>query len=327
MGNAMTAIMEHSLASPMTWAAQTLFENDGLVTLDGDCIAELDSAAAEIEANPLAIEALHPRHFEMTACQAAMARVREQIDNGIGFAIIDRLPVERLETESAKKLYWLLMSMIDRPVAQKWDGTMVYDVTDTGKKSRPGSGVRSSKTNGGQSYHTDNAFNLPPDFVALFCLRTARKGGVSGLVSLETVHNLMLAECPEVLPRLYQPFHFDRQMEHAPDDARLSFKPVFGSDGARVYANFSPRLIEHAYEMNNKEMDATARDAINALMRIPERAGLGKSFAFERGQIQIVNNRRLGHRRTAFRDWDEPKRRRHLVRIWLRKTGRPFYQG
>lgn len=323
----MTAIMEHSLASPMTWAAQTLFENDGLVTLDGDCIAELDSAAAEIEANPLAIEALHPRHFEMTACQAAMARVREQIDNGIGFAIIDRLPVERLETESAKKLYWLLMSMIDRPVAQKWDGTMVYDVTDTGKKSRPGSGVRSSKTNGGQSYHTDNAFNLPPDFVALFCLRTARKGGVSGLVSLETVHNLMLAECPEVLPRLYQPFHFDRQMEHAPDDARLSFKPVFESDGARVYANFSPRLIEHAYEMNNKEMDATARDAINALMRIPERAGLGKSFAFERGQIQIVNNRRLGHRRTAFRDWDEPKRRRHLVRIWLRKTGRPFYQG
>jgi len=327
MGNAMTAIMEHSLASPMTWAAQTLFENDGLVTLDGDCIAELDSAAAEIEANPLAIEALHPRHFEMTACQAAMARVREQIDNGIGFAIIDRLPVERLETEPAKKLYWLLMSMIDRPVAQKWDGTMVYDVTDTGKKSRPGSGVRSSKTNGGQSYHTDNAFNLPPDFVALFCLRTARKGGVSGLVSLETVHNLMLAECPEVLPRLYQPFHFDRQMEHAPDDARLSFKPVFESDGARVYANFSPRLIEHAYEMNNKEMDATARDAINALMRIPERAGLGKSFAFERGQIQIVNNRRLGHRRTAFRDWDEPKRRRHLVRIWLRKTGRPFYQG
>ena len=62
-------------------------------------------------------------------------------------------------------------------------------------------------------------------------------------------------------------------------------------------------------------------------MRIPERAGLGKMFKFERGQIQIVNNRRLGHRRTAFRDWDEPERRRHLVRIWLRKTGRPFYQG
>ncbi len=323
----MTAIMERPLASPMTWTAETLVENDGLVALTGECIAELDAAVADIEANPLPVEALDPRYFEMPACEAAMSQVHEQIYNGIGFAIVDRLPVDRLETETAKKLYWLLMSMISRPVAQKWDGTMIYDVTDTGRKSLAGSGVRSSKTNGGQSYHTDNAFNLPPDFVALFCLQTARKGGVSGLVSLETVHNLMLAECPEVLPRLYQPFYFDRQMEHAPDDARLSFKPVFETDGERVYANFSPRLIEHAYAMNNQEMDTAARDAINALMRIPERSGLGKTFRFERGQIQIVNNKRLGHRRTAFRDWDEPERRRHLVRIWLRDTGRPFYLG
>jgi alpha-ketoglutarate-dependent taurine dioxygenase len=135
----------------------------------------------------------------------------------------------------------------------------------------------------------------------------------------------MLAEFPDVLPRLYEPFHFDRQMEHAPNDARLSFKPVFETDGERVYANFSPRLIEHAYEMNNEEMDADARAAIDILMRVPERSGLGKTFRFERGQIQIVNNRRLGHRRTAFRD--EPGRRRHLVRIWLRETGRPFYLG
>ncbi len=323
----MTTIMEHHMASPMTWAAETLLENDGIVALDGDCIAELEAAASEIEANPLPFEALNPSHFEMPACQAAMTGVREQIYNGIGFAIIDRLPVDRLEVEPAKKLYWLLMSMISRPVAQKWDGLMMYDVTDTGKKALPGSGVRSSKTNGGQSYHTDNAFNLPPDFVALFCLQTARRGGVSGLVSLETVHNLMLAECPEVLPRLYQPFHFDRQMEHAPNDAKLSFKPVFESDGERVYANFSPRLIEHAFEMQNRAFDDESRAAINALMRIPERSGLGKTFEFERGQIQIVNNKRLGHRRTAFRNWDEPERRRHLVRIWLREAGRPFYQG
>jgi hypothetical protein len=204
---------------------------------------------------------------------------------------------------------------------------MIYDVLDTGKKALAGSGVRSSKTNGGQSYHTDNAFNLPPDFVALFCLQTARKGGVSGLVSLETVYNVLLAEFPEVLPRLYEPFYFDRQMEHAPDDKQVSYKPVFESDGERLYACFSPRRVDHGYELQNQEMDAPARAAIDALMRVPERAGLGKTFQFERGQIQIVNNRRLGHRRTSFRDWPEPERRRHLVRIWLRESGRPFYLG
>ena len=48
---------------------------------------------------------------------------------------------------------------------------------------------------------------------------------------------------------------------------------------------------------------------------------------FDPGQIQIVNNRRLAHRRTAFVDWPEPDRRRHLIRIWLRDHGRSFYLG
>ena len=323
----MVTILERPLSSPMTWAAETLLENDGLIELDGDCIAELDCAATEIQANPLPAEALEPRDFELPACRAAMAQVREQIDNGIGFAIIDRLPVDRLESETAKKLHWLLMSMVSRPVAQKWDGTMIYDVVDTGGEALAGSGVRSSKTQGGQDYHNDNAFDLPPDFVALFCLQTAREGGVSGLISFETVYNLLLEEYPDVLPRLYEPFYFDRQMEHAPDDERLSFKPIFESDGERVFANYSPSLVVQGYEMKNEVMDVSTRAATDALKKVSGRAGLGKTFDFERGQIQIVNNKRLGHRRTAFRDWSEPERRRHLVRIWLRETGRPFYLG
>lgn len=313
--------------TPATWAAETLLENDGLVELDAACREEIDRTAAELEANPLPIEALRVGDVDMPACQATMARVRAQLDDGIGFAVVDRLPVETLDREIAKKLYWLLMSMAGRPVAQAWEGTMVYDVHDTGKKSTAGSGIRSSKTNGGQSYHCDNTFNLPPDFVGLFCLQTAQKGGMSGLISLETVYNLLLEEIPEVLPRLYQPFYYDRQGEHAPDDQRWSYKPVFESDGERMTTYFNPRRVEHGYEMRGIEMDDETREAIQALQRVSERSGLGKDFTFQRGQIQIVNNKRLAHRRTAFRDWPEPDRRRHLVRMWLRDAGRPFYMG
>jgi hypothetical protein len=42
---------------------------------------------------------------------------------------------------------------------------------------------------------------------------------------------------------------------------------------------------------------------------------------------KLVNNRRMAHRRTAFRDWPEPERKRHLVRLWLRARGRAFYNG
>ncbi len=323
----MSTVMQTPLAGPMAWAADTLLEDDGLVVLDSDCRAELDAAAIEFESNPLPVEALAPDFFDLPACAAAMQRVRAQVCDGIGFAIIDRLPVERLSKRTAVALYWLLMSLVGRPVAQKWDGTLLYDVLDTGKKASPGTGVRSSKTNGHQGYHTDNAFNLAPDCAALLCLQTAKSGGVSGLVSLETVYNLLLDEYGELVPRLYEPVYWDRQMEHAPDDTRVSVQPVFESDGERVLANYSPWLVLAGYSLRDEPRDAHTRAALDALIEVPERDALGKSFVFERGQIQIVNNRRVGHRRTAFEDWEEPERRRHLVRIWLRDAGRPFYHG
>ena len=74
-------------------------------------------------------------------------------------------------------------------------------------------------------------------------------------------------------------------------------------------------------------MDPETEAAVDALKEIPQRDGLGKSFEFEQGQIQIVDNRRLGHKRSAFTDWEDPAKRRHLVRIWLREKGRRFYHG
>jgi hypothetical protein len=34
-----------------------------------------------------------------------------------------------------------------------------------------------------------------------------------------------------------------------------------------------------------------------------------------------INNRWLLHNRTAYVDYDEPQRRRHLVRLWVRADG------
>jgi hypothetical protein len=227
------------------------------------------------------------------------------------------------------RIYWLLMSMLGPPVAQKWDGTLLYDVTDAGEPDGPGKGVRSSKTRDGQSYHTDNAFNLPPDYVALLCLNTARSGGLSGLLSFQSVYNCLLEECPQVLERLYEPFWFDRQHEHAPGDQALSRSPLFepAPDGVGVQVRLSRRLVGYGYTLAGEEMDARTRAAFDALCGIIERPALERAFTFERGQFQVVNNRRLGHRRTAYEDWPDPARRRHMVRIWIRHAGRPFYMG
>jgi alpha-ketoglutarate-dependent taurine dioxygenase len=69
------------------------------------------------------------------------------------------------------------------------------------------------------------------------------------------------------------------------------------------------------------------RAALDALTAIIDDPALYKEFYFEPGQDQILDNRRLGHKRTGFEDWPEPERRRTLIRLWLRDHGRPFYGG
>lgn len=323
----MASILESPLSTPMTWEAETLLSNDGLVELEATHLEEIGAAAEILKDNPLPVEVLRPEHVKMPACASLMKEVRHQLESGMGFAIIDRLPIDEIDVDISKKIYWLFMNMIGQTVAQKWDGTLVYDVTDTKVEALAGNGVRSSKTNSGQSYHTDNSFNLPPDYVALFCLQTAREGGMSGLISLETVYNRLLEHHRDVLPRLHQPFYFDRQREHGPKDSLTNSKPVVHYNGRAIAFCLSPRLIQQGYEVVGEEMDAETTDAVHALIDATEQPGLGKSFKFERGQIQIVNNTQLGHRRTAYTDYDEPEKRRHLVRIWIRDRGRPFYFG
>ncbi|MDA1098841.1 MAG: TauD/TfdA family dioxygenase [Proteobacteria bacterium] len=319
-------ILEHDISGPQAWTGNDLADDAGLIALDQPCRDELLELAALLAANPLPVLSLQPDDFGLENCRTLMAEVRRQLDQGLGFAIIDRLPLEHFDDETAAALYWILASMVARPVAQSWDGKMLYDVRDTGKQ--PGNGVRPDITNAGQNLHTDNSYNLcPPDYVALFCRQTAMQGGVSQLVSFSAAHNRLRAECPELLARLYQDFTFDRQREHAPDDTKVVHHPLFAWNGERLVGRLSKRMVIQGYELEGKVMDETAAAALAALEAAMTAPGMGKVFHFQPGQIQFVNNKTCGHARTAFTDWPEPHRRRHLIRLWLRHQGRAFYNG
>lgn len=320
------AIIDHDLDGPIAWTRDSLSPADGTIPLTEDCLAEIRAVAAVLRENPLPVLALRPDDFDMPACRAAMARARQVLEEGVGFVLIDRLPVDEIGRDLATAAYWLLCSMVSRPVAQKWEGRMVYDVRDTGLK--PGNGVRPDVTNTDQNFHTDNSYNLcPPDYVALLCLRTAMEGGVSGIVSFATAHNEMRRRHPDLLARLYRPYWFDRQREHAPDDVKVINHPLFEADGERLLARLSRFQVVNGYKLAGETMDAEGAAALEALEGIMNNPLNCKEFFFEPGQIQIVDNRRCGHKRTGFKDFPEPERKRHLVRLWLRGWGKPFYNG
>jgi len=319
-------IRTEPLTGPMAWTAGTKIENGGVVTLDDACQQELRSIAEFLVKHPLPPLLTDREPFALDNCRAIAKQIRHQLEHGHGFVIIESLPID-YDYRVVTSLYWILMNLVGRPVAQKWNGEMIYDVTDTGKKATAGSGIRSSKTNGGQGYHTDNAFNLPPHFVGLLCLRPAKEGGESGLISFDSVYNKLLEKHPEVIPRLYQPFYFDRQREHAEGEPLYNHEPILAIENGVLHTRLATFLSRQGYVVAGQDIDDETEQALAALDDVLESDGMGMTFDFQPGQIQIVNNRRLGHRRTAYVDFDEPEKKRHLVRIWLRDDHTRAYLG
>ena len=319
-------MLECDASGAMVWTRDSLDADAGIVRLSDDVLAELEGVVSQLRATPLPLLVLSPDDFDLPKARTLMESVRREIQNGLGFALVDRLPVRDWSPEEAKTIYWLLASIIARPVAQDWRGTMIYDVRDKGKP--PGNGVRPDITNAHQNYHTDNSYNLmAPHVLGLLCLQTAKQGGVSGIISFLTAHNEMRRHHPDLLSRLYQPYYFDRQREHAPGDVMTTYHPMLAYDGEQLRARLSHRQVVHGYELICKPMDNEGRAALEAFEAILEDEALCKSFHFEPGQMQFLNNLTMGHRRTGFVDWPEPERRRHLVRLWLRDSGGRGYHG
>ncbi|HWD56995.1 MAG TPA: TauD/TfdA family dioxygenase [Stellaceae bacterium] len=320
-------MIDHRIDGPSAWKRADISEEDFRVRLSPACLDEIRRVVDEIRAHPLPTILRSPADFDMTNCHAAMAEVRRILKEGVRFAVVDRLPVEEMAKDEAETIYWLLSSMICRPVAQKLDGTMIYNVWDTGKQALPGSGVRPDSTNIEIRFHIDNAYNTtPPEMVGLLCLQTAKSGGVSRILSFHSVHNQLLARHKELLRRLYQPFWFDRQREFFPGEPETFSAPVF-TIADELQARFSVHQINSGYAMQGAPVDNEGAAALAATLEIFEDPDISIDFAFRPGEIQFVDNRTLGHSRTEYDDWPEPERRRHLVRLWLRDHGRRAYTG
>jgi alpha-ketoglutarate-dependent taurine dioxygenase len=309
------------------WTKRDIRPEEYLIELSAACLDEIRRAVDEVRAFPSPTILRAPDDFAMPACYREMMRVRHILDYGRRFAIVDRLPAVEMDAEEATAIYWLLSSMVSRPVAQKLDGTMIYDILDTGGQALPGSGVRPDKTNIEIRFHNDNAYNdAPPDYVGLLCLRQAQSGGHSRVISFHTVHNALLVRYRDRLQRLYRPFWFDRQREYRPGESAIFSAPVFENAG-ELKARFSVHQISGGYALSGEPIDGEGEAAISAILDIFDEDDLAVDFDLEPGQMQFVHNRALGHSRTAFVDHPDPDRKRHLVRLWMRDHGRRAYQG
>ncbi len=318
-------VVDRIVEAPRAWTRDQVSEQRWRLPIP---VAALDEIAAMIEmlrANPLDPRLLSPDDYALDACRQLMRRVGALLAADLGIVVLDRLPVERYSKGDLVAAYWLLSSMIARPVAQAYDGRVLYDVLDTGKKTD--TRVRSDITGAELFWHSDYGFNYPPPYIGLLVLRTAREGGESSAASMLTAHNVLRRRAPHLLRRLYQPFHWNRQGEHPDGERETHFYPVFDYIGGMLRARFNKRLMYRGYELAGEPIDALGREALDAMFDVMSEPAHHFSFTLVPGQLQYMNNFSIAHRRTEYFDHDDPDKKRHLVRIFLRDGGRRSYMG
>jgi hypothetical protein len=227
--------------------------------------------------------------------------------------LIRQFPLADLDPEEVELAYVGLGLHLGTPVSQDAEGTLLGHVRDRGRP-RTGPEVRLYTTTERQDFHTDGA-----DVIGLLCLQRARVGGESRIVSAGAVYNEILQRAPRLLEVLYEPMCWDRNGEESPGDDPYFRLPVLhdGDDGPRFfYIGWYIRDAQrHAGVPPLTDEQRAAMALIETIANDPE---FYVEMDFRPGDVQLLNNAVILHSREAYVDDDDPARKRHLLRLWLR---------
>jgi hypothetical protein len=179
--------------------------------------------------------------------------------------------------------------------------------------SENGRGYRSAE---GLGYHADGC-----DVTALFVLHLAKSGGQHRMCSSVALYNEMLRRRPELAEALTYHFYRSRRGEIPEGETAAWFRqPIFSvQDGYFAARGASTTLIRGAQLPGVPPLTDDQREAVSYYQTLADELAIDVDF--EPGDIEYAQSHVTLHARTPFEDWEEPERKRHLLRLWMNVEG------
>ncbi|MBC7802475.1 MAG: TauD/TfdA family dioxygenase [Candidatus Parcubacteria bacterium] len=274
-------------------------------------VEELEAAARKMKGKPLHL--LKREDFDLPALDKSLERIAKEVDSGLGLQLIRGFPAQKAGEDVCAAALWAISTRLGNVISQNAFGDMVGHVRDTGRKLGE-KDVRGYDTNSELRFHNDEC-----DIIALMCLRPAKSGGLSSMVSSASMFNKLLATKPEVLPRLFSGYLFSLMGENRPGVGPVSdhLIPIFSWHAGRMSCRYTINTVLQASRYTGIELTEEERKDLFAPLEAARSPGLAINFALEPGDIQLANNLAALHQRTEYVDYDEPEKKRHLLRLWL----------
>jgi hypothetical protein len=314
-----------AIVGPEAWRGEELARStDWMREIPPAVIQELDTALRAVQRRGLAWREMRREDFALPKGARFFAGVSRELEHGRGLVLLRRLPVERYSEEELKQLYWGLGLHLGAPRCQNAHGELIGEVRDEvrryGEVHQPGVAQASgapvtsrykARSNGPLRFHTDRA-----DVVGLLCVRPAKSGGISKVVSTVAISNEILRRRPDLHALLCQDYVRTREGEEVGGEQKVYALPIFGVRDGRFTSQYSRTFVEAAQRLPGvPPLSAAQNEALDLLAEVAEEQCF--RMTLEPGDIQLLNNHVIYHGRTAYEDDAGADGDRLLYRLWL----------
>lgn len=291
-------------------------KKEWIIVLNQAEILELEAAANKFEKSEKSIGNMMKQDFPLPILSKKLNHLKESLIHGIGFSLIKGLPIEEYTEKEVAIIFYGIGTHIGNARSQNAQGHVLGHVRNMGLNSTDPK-VRLYQTNERQTFHTDSC-----DVVGLLCMQPAKEGGLSLLVSANTVFNEMHQRRPDLLEYLLQPIATDRRGEVPIGMLPYLLIPVFSFFKEKITPFYQRQYIESAQRFPDApRLTNTHFEALDLFDELCNSPDLHLTMMLEKGDIQFVYNHAMLHDRTGFVDFEDIYKRRHLSRLWLSIEG------
>ena len=214
-------------------------------------------------------------------------------------------------------IYTLIAKILGELIIQNIQQEKILEIKDVGKSMKTGG--RYHETKEGYSHHTDSPhWKDVPDYVGLFCVHNAKKGGTNLFLSAYTIHNKIVKEKNELLHIFYEKFHFDKRGEFKDGESPTVFESIFEFKDERLYFRYLRNYIDTGHDIQNQPLSKLQEEALTYLDNLMHMDEMVMRYDLKPGDMIFSDNHWIVHGRTLFEDYDDENLKRLMLRTWIR---------
>lgn len=302
------------------WLGPQMARRSGwCITLTPADLDELDHAVDSVLTRGIDLVTLCEADAPLPRLSPRLKAARHDILHGRGFVLLRGWPsTERTMERNACAFRIVGAYLGEEALSQNAKGHVLGHVANLGLDYSDPS-TRGYQTTAELRYHTDGG-----DIVGLLCIRPSKAGGASKICSSAAVWNEVVRRRPDLARVLMQPFYFSRAGEMRPGQQRWFRSPIFQPCDGRLIAVLIRSFIDKAQAFEEVPRLTPQQDeALRVVNALADDPAIRLDMDFRPGDMQFLCNHAIFHSRTAYEDWPEIERRRHLLRLWLSSRDGP----